>query len=131
MLFRSQQIARISRDLKALAKELNVSVLALAALNKEADKEGSSKLRHLRESDAVGYTADMVMTLDRGEKGSDTECKAWLKVLKNRNGPVGKFELDWIPRRTRFACIGEYPPDPNSQLPTNREAAFDQFHRDF
>ena len=135
---REQQIARISRDLKALAKELNVAVLAMAALNKEADKEGSSKLRHLRESDAVGYTADVVMTLDRGDKGVKVseeernkgklgEDNAFWKVLKNRNGPIGKVELDWIAWRTRFACRGEDPPDPLCDLPTNRETAFDGF----
>ena len=135
---REQQIARISRDLKALAKELNVAVLAMAALNKEADKQGSSRLSHLRESDAVGYTADMVMTLDRGEKGisvSDAdrdkgklgESNAFWKVLKNRNGPIGKIELDWIAWRTRFACRGEQPPDPLVVAPTNRETAFDAF----
>ena len=124
---REQQVARITKDLKAIAKELNVSVLALSTLNKEAEKQGSSKLSHIRESDGVGYTADVVMTLERGEKGSKEENEAWLKVLKNRNGPVGKFELEWVPHRTRFACRGETIPDPLDNRQSNRDTAFDGF----
>ena len=48
-------------------------------------------------------------------------------MLKNRNGPIGKIELDWIAWRTRFACRGEQPPDPLVVAPTNRETAFDAF----
>ena len=124
---REQQVARITKDLKAIAKELKVSVLALSTLNKDAEKQGSSKLSHIRESDGVGYTADVVMTLERGEKGSKEENIAWLKVLKNRNGPVGKFELEWIPHRTRFACRGETIPNPLDNRASNRETAFDAF----
>ena len=124
---REQQVARISKDLKAIAKELKVAVLALSALNKEAEKQGSAKLSHIRESEGVSYTADVVMTLERGEKGTDKENEAWLKVIKNRNGPTGKFSMDWIPHRTRFACKDETPPDPASHLPTNRDTSFDAY----
>ena len=124
---REQQVARISKELKAIAKELKVSVLALSTLNKEAEKQGSARLSHIRESEGVGYTADLVMTLERGDKGTTEESHAWLKVLKNRNGPTGKFELDWCSERTRFACKGEEIPDPERMLLTNRETAFDAF----
>jgi replicative DNA helicase len=124
---REQQVARISKDLKAIAKELKVAVLALSTLNKDAEKQGSAKLSHIRESDGVGYTADVVMTLERGDKGSTNENDAFLKVLKNRNGPIGKFEMDWIPHATRFACKAEQVPDPVKALPTNRHTEFDSY----
>lgn len=122
---REQQVARIIKGLKAIAKELKIAVLALSALNREADKTGQTKVSHIRESDMIGYTADVVMTLERGEAEKANE--AWWKVLKNRNGPVGKFEMEWIPHRTRFACKGEMIPDPVDTRPTNRETAFDAF----
>lgn len=107
---RQEQVARIARRLKGLARDLKVPVLCLAQLNRQT--EGSSdhrpKLSHLRESGAIEQDADVVMFIHREEyyrRGEDAEQFAGLAeiiIAKQRNGPVGEVELLWQKDFTRF-----------------------------
>ena len=107
---RQEQVAKIARRLKGLARDLKVPVLCLAQLNRQA--EGSSdhrpKLSHLRESGAIEQDADVVMFIHREEyyrRGEDAEQfagMAELIIAKQRNGPVGEVEMLWQKDFTRF-----------------------------
>lgn len=107
---RQEQVARIARRLKGLARDLKVPVLCLAQLNRQA--EGSAdhrpKLSHLRESGAIEQDADVVMFIHREEyyrRGEDAEQFAGLAeiiIAKQRNGPVGEIEVLWQKDFTRF-----------------------------
>ncbi|MBN2311023.1 MAG: replicative DNA helicase [Candidatus Hydrogenedentes bacterium] len=103
---RQVEIAQISRSIKGIARELNVPVLALSQLSREAEKdeEGIPKLQHLRESGAIEQDADVVLMLSRppaykrGGGDSDDydpalEKLVYLNVAKQRNGPTGKLDL--------------------------------------
>lgn len=97
---REQEISRISRDLKALAKELKVPVIALSQLSREVEKrkEGAKipQLSDLRESGAIEQDADLVMFLYRpeyyditaNEMGESTKGDTFLKIAKHRNGSL-------------------------------------------
>ncbi|HEV7282149.1 MAG TPA: replicative DNA helicase [Pirellulaceae bacterium] len=108
---RQEQVARITRRLKGLAREMEVPVLCLAQLNRQAEagKEGNlPKLSHLRESGAIEQDADVVMFVHREEyyhRGDDQQQyagQAQIVVAKQRNGPVGEVELIWKKDFTRF-----------------------------
>ncbi len=95
---RVQEVSHISRNLKILARELNVPVLAAAQLSRaveqRADKE--PQLSDLRESGSLEQDADIVMFIHRPEMyEKDTTKKniAQIKIAKHRNGPVGTIEL--------------------------------------
>lgn len=95
---REQEISKISRDLKGLAKELKVPIIALSQLSREVEKRTSSnkmpQLSDLRESGAIEQDADMVMFLYRpeyhdlkeDEHGNSTKDQVQLKIAKHRNG---------------------------------------------
>lgn len=116
---RQQEIAAISRGLKALARELNIPVVALAQLNRQVEgREGNRpRMSDLRESGAIEQDADVVALLHREEyylskKKSQTpegiemlnriKGKAELIVAKQRNGPTGDVELHFNPQYARF-----------------------------
>lgn len=106
---REQEIAEISRNLKAVAKELNVPVLALAQLNRalEARQNKRPQLSDLRESGALENDADVVLFIyreDLYQETRDPEKKnaADLIIAKQRNGPVGEVRLRFDPGRTSF-----------------------------
>lgn len=109
---REQEVASVSRALKALAKELNVPVIALAQLGRGADK-GTERpaLSHLRESGAIEQDADLVCFLYRPEKhgvlvddiGASTEGLAEFIIAKHRNGPADTARLDFVPRHGYFS----------------------------
>ncbi|MFH1419876.1 MAG: DnaB-like helicase C-terminal domain-containing protein, partial [Planctomycetota bacterium] len=116
---RQQEVASISRGLKALARELNVPVVAMAQLNRQVEERSSNRPRmsDLRESGAIEQDADVVMLLHREEyywdKKKRTEKiaefekiqgKAELIIDKQRNGPTGAVELVFIPQFTRFGA---------------------------
>ncbi|HDQ26859.1 MAG TPA: replicative DNA helicase [bacterium] len=127
---REQQIAQISRSLKALAREMNVPVVALSQLNRESEKREVSKfkggpvsstpkLSDLRESGAIEQDADVVMFIAREgkEEGVSTETydtgatfsrktiKCKLMIEKNRNGPTGEQQVWFIPALTVFEQV--------------------------
>jgi replicative DNA helicase len=94
-----ERITAISRDLKALAIELNRPVLALSQLNRESAKSKFPTLEHLRDSGAIEQDADNVWLLHR-ESREDQGTK--LIVAKQRQGPVGTIELLFDATRMRF-----------------------------
>jgi replicative DNA helicase len=104
---RQLEISMISSNLKALAKEINVPVIAMAQLNRAAEGREDRKpmLSDLRESGAIEQDADAVMALYREEYYKpDTEKKGVAEVLllKNRTGPVGNVEMAFLKQFTRF-----------------------------
>jgi len=104
---REQQVAEISRGLKALAKELNVPVVVLSQLNRSAEKENRTpKLSDLRESGSIEQDADVVLMLarpkDADEKFQVASDSVELIVAKQRNGPVGELKLTFLRDITRF-----------------------------
>ncbi len=109
---RQEQVAKMARRLKGLARELKVPVLCLSQLNRQAEdsRDHRPKLSHLRESGAIEQDADVVMFVHReayyhkGNPDSDiSENDALIIVEKQRNGPTGDVELHWEPSFTRFA----------------------------
>jgi replicative DNA helicase len=109
---RQQEITRISGDLKALAKEMRIPVVALSQLSRQATKhEGPPRLSDLRESGAIEQDADVVLFLhdsqsDSGEEGSFGMSGYFrdvlLKIGKQRNGPRGEIDLVFDTAITRF-----------------------------
>lgn len=107
---RQQEISDISRSLKALARELNVPVIALSQLSRSVEKRDDKHpiLSDLRESGAIEQDADVVMFIHREEyHNHDTEKKgiAEINVAKQRNGPTGTIELKWMAEYTKFANL--------------------------
>ncbi len=111
---RQQEVSQISRGLKALAKELNVPVLALSQLSRAPEQRTGDhrpQLSDLRESGAIEQDADLIMFLFRQEMydgpvdkdGNNIEGKAELIVGKQRNGPTGSVNLHFYKQYTRFA----------------------------
>lgn len=96
---RQEQVAGMSRRLKHMAKELNIPILCLAQLNRQAETTGEPQLWHLRESGSIEQDADKVMFIWRtGERGDE----AVLKVAKNRNGTTGKVSLVFLADSVTF-----------------------------
>lgn len=107
---RVQEVADISRNLKIMAKELNVPVLCLSQLSRAAEtrseKNKRPMLSDLRESGAIEQDADVVMFLYRDEYyNEDTEDRnvAECIVAKNRHGATGTVRLQWLPQYTAFS----------------------------
>jgi replicative DNA helicase len=104
---REQEISEISRSLKALAKELQVPVVALSQLNRQVENRNPPipRLADLRESGAIEQDADVIMFLYREEYYvDDTDKKGLAEVIvaKQRNGPIGTVELTFLKEFTRF-----------------------------
>lgn len=107
---RQQEISEISRSLKAVARELNVPVVALSQLSRavEARTDHRPMLSDLRESGAIEQDADVVMFLYRDDYyNPDTSEKNIAEVIiaKQRNGPIGTVKLAWLPNFTKFANL--------------------------
>ena len=108
---RQQEISEISRSLKALARELNVPVVALSQLSRSVESRQVKKpmLSDLRESGSLEQDADIVMFLyredyydkDMVEEAKQAECI----IAKNRHGETGKVELRWMPEYTTFGTL--------------------------
>jgi len=104
---RQQEISIISRSLKALAKELDIPVIALSQLSRAVENRTDKHpvLADLRESGAIEQDADVVIFLYRPEfynKDPDLEGKAEIILAKQRNGPTGVVSANFIGRYTRF-----------------------------
>ena len=110
---RQQEIADISRNLKILAKELKVPIIALSQLNRglESREDKRPKLSDLRESGAIEQDADIVMFIYRDEvyyENSEQQGVAEIIVGKNRHGAIGKIELFFRKEFTQFKDLQEY-----------------------
>jgi replicative DNA helicase len=104
---RQQEVSQISRELKGLAKELNVPLVALSQLSRapEARTDHRPQLADLRESGAIEQDADLVAFIYREEQYNRTEENAGLSeliVAKQRNGPTGTVKLAFLKEFTRF-----------------------------
>jgi replicative DNA helicase len=106
---RVQEISEISRSLKALAKELNIPVIAISQLSRAPEKRENEakkpRLSDLRESGAIEQDADVILFIYRDEvynKGSDKKGTAEIIIGKQRNGPTDTIELAFIDKYTAF-----------------------------
>ncbi len=108
---REQEVAKMSGAIKAIAKELDIPVVVLAQLNRQAEQAGQTpKLSHLRESGAIEQDADIVMILHREreqqhkatEEDYDRGLKSQLIVAKHRAGETGIVNLTFFPKIMRF-----------------------------
>lgn len=113
---REQEISKISRDLKALAKELEVPIIALSQLNRSVETRKESKipqLSDLRESGAIEQDADMVMFLYRPEyhgitndaMGETIEGETHVHIAKHRNGSTGMVKVRFIKEYQKFVDL--------------------------
>jgi replicative DNA helicase len=113
---RVQEVGEISRGLKALARELNVPVIALSQLSRAVEGRQSHipMLSDLRESGSIEQDADIVMFIYRDElynKDSDKKGIAEIHIAKHRNGPVGVVNMRFDPSTTRFADLTYRAPE--------------------
>lgn len=98
---RAHAVAKMSWELKSLAKELRIPVLVLSQLNRQSDlREGGKPALHdLKESGAIEQDADVVMLIHRPE---DTPQAVTVIIAKNRNGPTGDVEMQFASAQCRF-----------------------------
>tara|TARA_B100000959_G_scaffold96135_1_gene101932 strand:- start:718 stop:1626 length:909 start_codon:yes stop_codon:yes gene_type:complete len=116
---RQEQVAKMARRLKVLSRELDVPIICLAQLNRQAEmtKDNRPKLSHLRESGAIEQDADVVMMVHREEYYLTAQEREQMKsgnhpnnclgegnliIAKQRNGPTGEVKLHWFQQYTRF-----------------------------
>lgn len=115
---RENEVARNSMGIKSLAKELEVPVIVLAQLNRQAEQPGQRpKLSHLRESGAIEQDADVVALLHRDREADlindagINEMEAELIIAKHRNGPTGVVPLTFFPDFTKFEGRSRFSDD--------------------
>ena len=122
---RQEQVAKIARRLKGMARELQTPVLCLAQLNRQAEASKTNRplLSHLRESGAIEQDADVVMFVHRDEYYAvDPDEKARVAgeadiiLAKQRNGPTGDVKLVWLQDYTRFDNLAKEAYDFSSQF---------------
>ena len=120
---RNQEVAAVSRGLKALAKEMKVPVIALSQLSRASEQRGGDKkpmLSDLRESGSIEQDADVVCFIHRdsyynkdenGDEDPESKGKAEIIIAKQRNGPTGSVHLAYLSDYTRFENLqrgGDY-----------------------
>ena len=123
---RQQEVSEISRMLKELARNLDVPVVALSQLNRKTEDRSRSdnrpQLSDLRESGSIEQDADVVALIHRegyyNRTDESLKNKATLIIAKQRNGPVGDIDLNWIPEYTLFTN----PAPENVQVPEGFDA---------
>ena len=110
---RQQEISNISRSLKALAKELDIPVIALSQLSRAVEQRSDHRpqLSDLRESGAIEQDADVVIFLYRSwvySREEEEKGRAQAIVAKQRNGPIGTVDLSFIDRFARFESVSAF-----------------------
>jgi replicative DNA helicase len=122
---RQEQVAKIARRLKTMSRELDIPVLCLAQLNRQAEvsRDNRPRLNHLRESGAIEQDADVVMFVHREEYYQTTDedrervkGQAEIIIAKQRNGPIGDVKLLWQHDFTRFVNLEHRPYDEFEQF---------------
>ena len=109
-----QQFSDISRQIKGLARELNVPVLVLSQLSRNVEQRGISakpKLSDLRETGSIEQDSDVVILLSKKEHimtPEDESIKVAVNIAKHRNGPIGERELTFIKETTSFVDINNF-----------------------
>ena len=137
---REQEISTISRNLKALAKELNIPVIALSQLSRAVETRGGTKrpiLSDLRESGAIEQDADIVSFLYRpeyygimewdDEMKTPSEGQGEFIVAKHRNGALDSIKLKFIPSLGKFEDIGGYDSPSEFQSKLNVDNTLSDF----
>ena len=122
---REQQVAKIAKGLKRLAKEHKCPVLCVAAVNRQNEhgNDKRPKLSHLRESGSLEFDADVVLFIHREEYYLRDQCPeedrgiAEISIAKQRNGPCGIIKLRWDEAHTRF-----------QNLTSARHGEFDEYN---
>lgn len=116
------QVTEISRSLKALARELDVPVIALSQLSRAVEARGGKpRLSDLRDSGSIEQDADIVMFIHREDKyneNSDRPNIAEILIEKHRNGPTGKVELYFDDKTTSFLPIEKANMDDFASVPS-------------
>ena len=128
---RQQEIASITRNLKIMAKELNVPVIALSQLRRIETKE--PQLSDLRESGAIEQDADIVMFINRPDVGAKEEelasgkvvkGAAYLTIAKHRNGATGRIQLRFLGESTKFIDV-DAQGEPTEEPQYKKKAEFE------
>jgi replicative DNA helicase len=120
---RTQEVSAISRGLKALAKELQVPVVALSQLSRAPESRGGDhrpQLADLRESGSIEQDADLVMFIFREEVYKDDpelQGRAEIIIAKQRNGPTGKVNMAFLKSSTRFESLAQGGGEPEDFSP--------------
>ncbi len=105
---RVQEVAKISRALKSIARELEVPVVAVSQLSRQIETRGTEPmLSDLRESGALEADADLVMFLWQKDQQDRKDGVVRLKLAKHRNGPTADIDLHFVAELTRFRDLGE------------------------
>ena len=105
---RVREVAQISASLKAIARELQVPVVAVSQLSRQIETRGTEPmLSDLRDSGSLEADADLVMFLWQKDQNDRREHIVRLKLAKHRNGPTAEIELHFEPELTRFRDLGE------------------------
>lgn len=111
---RHEQVAEISRSLKALARELDIPIVALSQVTRDSEGKAPT-LANIRESGSIEQDADVVIFLhrERGTEGQQREMPNNIEteviIAKQRNGPVGTVKIAFIPRYTKFESLTDDP----------------------
>lgn len=114
---RSEEVSKLSKGLKKLARELKVPVLALAQLNRKSEESDAPQLSHLGESSSIEKDSDVVMfihcdELEMEKRNNNEPYRLSIIVRKHRNGRIGKVDLMFRPRLTKFENLApEYMHD--------------------
>lgn len=111
---RQQEVSQISRSLKALARELDIPIIALSQLSRSVEQgtEKKPSLSHLRESGSLEQDADIVMFIYRDEyynEDSDKKGQAEIIIAKHRNGATGTVDLSFRKEFTKFGNLSRIP----------------------
>ncbi|MBI9071585.1 MAG: replicative DNA helicase [Melioribacteraceae bacterium] len=132
---REREISNISRSLKALAKELNVPVIALSQLNRAVESRNDKvpMLSDLRESGSIEQDADVVMFLNRPEyygimtdaEGNSTEGLGEVIIAKQRNGPTGTVKARFIKEYARYENLDPFHDGISASAPKAPDIPFD------